>query len=52
MPATLVLTRYGESEYNVKNLFTGFINVPLSKKGEEEAKLGGERLKASNTKFE
>jgi 2,3-bisphosphoglycerate-dependent phosphoglycerate mutase len=45
MTYTLVLLRHGESEWNAKNLFTGWVDVPLSQKGVEEAKRGGELLK-------
>ncbi|MGH3917024.1 MAG: phosphoglyceromutase [Pseudonocardiaceae bacterium] len=38
---TLVLLRHGESEWNAKNLFTGWMDVPLSAKGEGEALRGG-----------
>ena len=41
----LILLRHGESEWNAKNLFTGWVDVRLSQKGEEEAKRGGELLK-------
>ena len=41
----LILLRHGESEWNAKNLFTGWVDVKLSSKGEEEAKRGGELLK-------
>jgi 2,3-bisphosphoglycerate-dependent phosphoglycerate mutase len=41
MPYTLVLLRHGESEWNAKNLFTGWVDVPLSEKGREEALAGG-----------
>jgi 2,3-bisphosphoglycerate-dependent phosphoglycerate mutase len=41
----LVLLRHGESEWNAKNLFTGWVDVRLSAKGESEAKRGGELLK-------
>jgi len=34
---TLVLLRHGESEWNAKNLFTGWVDVPLSARGEREA---------------
>ncbi len=44
MTYTLVLLRHGESEWNAKNLFTGWVDVPLSDKGVEEAKRGGELL--------
>ena len=45
MTYTLVLLRHGESEWNAKNLFTGWVDVALSEKGVEEAKRGGELLK-------
>ena len=41
---TLVLLRHGESVWNAKNLFTGWVDVPLSEKGEHEARRGGELL--------
>jgi 2,3-bisphosphoglycerate-dependent phosphoglycerate mutase len=44
---TLVLLRHGESEWNAKNLFTGWVDVDLSAKGEAEAADGG-RLLARN----
>jgi 2,3-bisphosphoglycerate-dependent phosphoglycerate mutase len=40
------LLRHGESEWNAKNLFTGWVDVRLSAKGEAEAKRGGELLAA------
>jgi len=42
---TLVLLRHGESEWNAKNLFTGWVDVDLTAKGEDEARRGGELLK-------
>jgi 2,3-bisphosphoglycerate-dependent phosphoglycerate mutase len=45
MTYTLVLLRHGESEWNAKNLFTGWVDVPLSEKGIAEATRGGELLK-------
>jgi 2,3-bisphosphoglycerate-dependent phosphoglycerate mutase len=42
---TLVLLRHGESQWNLENRFTGWIDVPLSEKGIEEAKSAGEKLK-------
>ena len=45
MAYTLVLLRHGESEWNAKNLFTGWVDVPLSDKGRAEAIHGGELLK-------
>ncbi len=43
-PYTLVLLRHGESEWNAKNLFTGWVDVDLTAKGEEEAYRGGALL--------
>ncbi len=42
----LVLIRHGESQWNLENRFTGWVDVPLSPKGEEEAKVAGEKLKS------
>jgi 2,3-bisphosphoglycerate-dependent phosphoglycerate mutase len=44
---TLVLLRHGESLWNQKNLFTGWIDVDLSEKGVKEAIRGGELLRSS-----
>ncbi|HEX4705692.1 MAG TPA: phosphoglyceromutase, partial [Pseudonocardiaceae bacterium] len=41
---TLVLLRHGESVWNAENLFTGWVDVPLSDKGTAEAVRGGELL--------
>jgi 2,3-bisphosphoglycerate-dependent phosphoglycerate mutase len=41
---TLILLRHGESEWNARNLFTGWVDVALSDKGREEALSGGEQL--------
>lgn len=45
MTMELILLRHGESEWNAKNLFTGWVDVALSEKGVSEAKRGGELLK-------
>lgn len=45
MSTQLILLRHGESEWNAKNLFTGWVDVSLSEKGRIEAKRGGELLK-------
>jgi 2,3-bisphosphoglycerate-dependent phosphoglycerate mutase len=42
---TLVLLRHGESEWNAKNLFTGWVDVALTEKGRGEAVRGGELLR-------
>ena len=44
MTATLILLRHGESEWNAKNLFTGWVDVDLNDKGRGEAQRGGELL--------
>ena len=45
MTATLILLRHGESEWNAKNLFTGWVDVDLTEKGRTEAQRGGELLR-------
>mmetsp|Transcript_33197 Transcript_33197/g.69865 ORF Transcript_33197/g.69865 Transcript_33197/m.69865 type:complete len:288 (-) Transcript_33197:163-1026(-) len=42
---TLVLVRHGESTWNLENKFTGWVDVPLSPKGEEEVKAAGKLIK-------
>jgi 2,3-bisphosphoglycerate-dependent phosphoglycerate mutase len=42
---TLILLRHGESEWNAKNLFTGWVDVPLSALGEREAVRSGELMR-------
>jgi 2,3-bisphosphoglycerate-dependent phosphoglycerate mutase len=49
---TLVLLRHGESQWNLENRFTGWVDVPLSPKGEEEARQAGEKLKAAGIHFD
>lgn len=41
----LVLIRHGQSQWNLENRFTGWIDIPLSPIGEEEARKAGEKLK-------
>lgn len=43
--AELILIRHGQSLWNLKNVFTGWVDVPLSQKGIEEALAAGEKLK-------
>ncbi len=45
MTHTLVLLRHGESEWNATNLFTGWVDVPLTEKGRGEATAGGQLLR-------
>ena len=44
----LILLRHGQSQWNAKNLFTGWVDVALSSQGEGEAKRAGELLKEKN----
>lgn len=48
----LVLVRHGESEWNRKNLFTGWMDVDLSEKGHEEAKAAGKLLQSEGYDFD
>ena len=41
----LILLRHGESQWNLENRFTGWVDIPLSPKGEMEASQAGEKLK-------
>lgn len=52
MTRTLVLVRHGQSEWNLKNLFTGWRDVDLTEQGHEEAKAAGEKLKARGLRFD
>ncbi|PLX38749.1 MAG: 2,3-bisphosphoglycerate-dependent phosphoglycerate mutase [Hyphomicrobiales bacterium] len=52
MERLLVLVRHGQSEWNLKNLFTGWKDVDLTDKGVSEAKAAGERLKAAGYDFD
>jgi 2,3-bisphosphoglycerate-dependent phosphoglycerate mutase len=48
----LVLVRHGESEWNKKNLFTGWRDVGLTEKGIAEAQTAGRKLKAQGIRFD
>ncbi len=48
MTHTLVLLRHGESEWNAKNLFTGWVDVALTEKGVREAVRGGELMREAD----
>jgi 2,3-bisphosphoglycerate-dependent phosphoglycerate mutase len=41
----LILLRHGQSQWNLENRFTGWIDVPLSAKGEDEARAAGAKLR-------
>jgi len=44
MPA-LILLRHGQSQWNLENRFTGWVDIPLSLRGEDEARAAGEKLR-------
>jgi len=48
----LVLVRHGQSDWNLKNLFTGWKDPDLTPKGIDEAKAAGQRLKAMGLQFD
>lgn len=52
MDRLLVLVRHGESEWNLKNLFTGWRDVDLTEKGITEARAAGRKLKAQGLTFD
>ncbi|GLK66423.1 2,3-bisphosphoglycerate-dependent phosphoglycerate mutase [Hansschlegelia plantiphila] len=52
MKRRLVLVRHGQSEWNLKNLFTGWKDPDLTERGVEEAKEAGRRLKAEGLSFD
>ncbi len=52
MSRTLVLVRHGQSEWNLKNLFTGWRDPDLTETGVAEARAAGQRLKAAGLTFD
>lgn len=52
MANTLVLVRHGQSEWNKKNLFTGWRDVELTEQGRKEAREAGELMKAAGYRFD
>ncbi len=50
MTHTLILLRHGQSDWNQKNLFTGWVDVRLSEQGEAEAQRAGELIRESGLK--
>jgi len=52
MERLLVLVRHGQSDWNLKNLFTGWKDPDLTDKGQAEAKAAGQRLKALGLNFD
>jgi len=52
MTGTLVILRHGQSEWNLKNLFTGWHDVPLTEKGISEAAAAGQTMAAAGLRFD
>lgn len=50
--AKLVLIRHGQSEWNLSNQFTGWVDVDMSEKGVEEAKHAGQLVKQAGLEFD
>lgn len=48
----LVLVRHGQSQWNLENRFTGWVDAPLTDKGKEEARKAGQLIKAAGFQFE
>src|ERR1039458_9487440 len=48
----LVLVRHGQSDWNLKNLFTGWRDVDLTEQGVKEARAAGVKLKAQGLRFD
>lgn len=48
----LVFIRHGQSEWNLENLFTGWVDVDLSEKGVQEATEAGKKLKEAGIEFD
>ena len=49
--ARLALIRHGQSQWNLENRFTGWVDVDLTERGRAEAKKAGDLLKASGVEF-
>jgi 2,3-bisphosphoglycerate-dependent phosphoglycerate mutase len=49
---TLVLLRHGQSQWNLENRFTGWVDVDITAQGEAEAKKAGELIKAAGIRFD
>ena len=48
----LCLLRHGQSQWNLENRFTGWVDVPLTDAGREEARTAAERLKSEGIRFD
>jgi 2,3-bisphosphoglycerate-dependent phosphoglycerate mutase len=52
MAGKLVLVRHGQSQWNLQNLFTGWVDVDLTEQGRNEAREAGKLLKAEGIEFD
>ncbi|MCS6777814.1 MAG: 2,3-bisphosphoglycerate-dependent phosphoglycerate mutase [Chloroherpetonaceae bacterium] len=50
--AKLILLRHGQSQWNLENRFTGWVDVPLTEQGIEEAREAGRRIKAAGLRID
>jgi 2,3-bisphosphoglycerate-dependent phosphoglycerate mutase len=50
--STLVLLRHGQSQWNLENRFTGWVDVDLTAQGEAEARRGGDLIRAAGVKLD
>ncbi|HEY8694738.1 MAG TPA: histidine phosphatase family protein, partial [Chloroflexota bacterium] len=48
----LCLLRHGQSQWNLENRFTGWVDVPLTEAGREEARTAAERLASQGIRFD
>ena len=48
----LVIIRHGQSQWNLENRFTGWTDVPLSERGEQDAHTAGKVLREQNIQFD
>ena len=49
---TVVLVRHGQSQWNLENRFTGWVDVPLTEQGEKEAREAGQMLQREGFTFD
>src|SRR5688572_6988731 len=52
MTSNLVIVRHGQSAWNEKNLFTGWVDVDLTPLGEQEARNAGKQIKDAGLSFD
>ncbi|MFZ9081114.1 MAG: 2,3-diphosphoglycerate-dependent phosphoglycerate mutase [Burkholderiaceae bacterium] len=52
MPVPVIILRHGQSQWNVENRFTGWVDVPLTSRGEEEARQAGALIRSKGLKVD